>query len=120
MWWRCASCCGAGAHGEIRNLEHAAALAWPGVEQAVARRLAAALRRTVSTRRANSAVPLPFRRPLGALPDIVDWYAARGVTPLLSVPDRLFRLPARRREPSSKPSHGTRCLPASVPASAWR
>ena len=34
--------------GDIRNLEHAAALAWPGVEQQVARRLAAALRPTAA------------------------------------------------------------------------
>ena len=43
--------------GEIRNLEHAAALAWPGVEQ---HRLDGWLLRfgRGSTRRANSAVPL--------------------------------------------------------------
>ena len=43
--------------GDIRNLEHAAALAWPGVEQ---RRLGGWLLRfgRGSTRRANSAVPL--------------------------------------------------------------
>ena len=43
--------------GDIRNLEHAAALAWPGVEQ---QRLGGWLLRfgRGSTRRANSAVPL--------------------------------------------------------------
>jgi GNAT superfamily N-acetyltransferase len=38
-------------------------------------------------------VPLEVRGDLSALPAIVDWYAARGVPPLLSVPDRLFLVP---------------------------
>ncbi len=77
--------------GDIRNLEHAAALAWPGVEQ---RRLGGWLLRFGhgSTRRANSAVPLdvPTGDDLGA---IVDWYADRAVAPLVAAPDRLFRIP---------------------------
>jgi GNAT superfamily N-acetyltransferase len=75
---------------EIRNLEHAAALAWPGVEQ---QWIDGWLLRFGhgSTRRANSAVPLlPWPRPdLGA---IVDWYAGRGAPPLIAAPDRLFRV----------------------------
>lgn len=75
---------------DIRNLEHAAALAWPGVEQEW---LDGWLLRFGhgSTRRANSAVPLDVS--VAFSPEIVDWYAARGVAPLLAAPDRLFRVP---------------------------
>jgi GNAT superfamily N-acetyltransferase len=76
---------------EIRNLEHAAALGWPGVEQ---QWLDGWLLRFGhgSTRRANSAVPLlPW--PGVNTGAIADWYAARGVPPLLAAPDRLFRVP---------------------------
>ena len=85
--------------GDIRNIEHAAALAWPGVEQ---RWLGGWLLRfgRGSTRRANSAVPLgvPTGVPLGVptgtdLSALIDWYAARGVAPLIAAPDRLFRVP---------------------------
>lgn len=78
--------------GDIRNLEYAAAMAWPGVEQ---HWTGGWLLRYGhgSTRRANSAVPLQARGDMAALPAIVDWYAARGVAPLLAVPDRLFRVP---------------------------
>jgi GNAT superfamily N-acetyltransferase len=77
--------------GDIRNLEHAAALAWPGIEQ---RRLGGWLLRfgRGSTRRANSAVPLdvPTASDLSA---IIEWYAARSVAPLVAAPDRLLRIP---------------------------
>ncbi len=93
--------------GDIRNIEHAAALAWPGVEQ---RWLGGWLLRfgRGSTRRANSAVPLgvptgdplgvPAGDPLGVpagsdLSALIDWYDARGVAPLIAAPDRLFRVP---------------------------
>jgi GNAT superfamily N-acetyltransferase len=78
--------------GDIRNLEYAAALAWPGVEQ---QWIGGWLLRYGhgSTRRANSAVPLEVRGDLSVLPAIVDWYAARAATPLLVAPDRLFRVP---------------------------
>jgi GNAT superfamily N-acetyltransferase len=78
--------------GDIRNLEYAAALAWPGVEQ---QWIDGWLLRYGhgSTRRANSAVPLEVRGDLSALPAIIDWYAARSATPLLVAPDRLFRVP---------------------------
>jgi ribosomal protein S18 acetylase RimI-like enzyme len=78
--------------GDIRNLEYAAALAWPGVEQ---HWIDGWLLRYGhgSTRRANSAVPLEVRGDLNALPAIIDWYAARSATPLLVAPDRLFRVP---------------------------
>lgn len=77
--------------GDIRNLEHAAALAWPGVEQ---HRLDGWLLRfgRGSIRRANSAVPLdiPTTSNLSA---VIDWYAARAVTPLIAAPDRLLHVP---------------------------
>lgn len=76
---------------DIRKLEHAAALAWPGVEQQWVQGwfLRAADGRT---HRGNSAVPLGFDATASALPAIVEWYSARGLTPWLSIPDRLFRL----------------------------
>lgn len=77
---------------DIRNLEHAAALAWPGVEQ---QWLDGWLLRFGhgSTRRANSAVPL-LPNPAVDTGAIVDWYAARGAPALIAVPDRLFAVPA--------------------------
>lgn len=76
---------------DIRNLEHAAALAWPGVEQQWVGGWFCRFGHG-STRRANSAVPLDFSvsTDLGA---VADWYTARSVAPLVSVPDRLFRVP---------------------------
>ncbi len=76
---------------DIRNLEHAAALGWPGVEQ---QWLGGWLLRFGhgSTRRANSAVPL-LPTPGDHVAQITDWYAARGVPALLAVPDRLLHLP---------------------------
>ncbi|MGV0799365.1 GNAT family N-acetyltransferase, partial [Mycolicibacterium elephantis] len=76
---------------DIRKLEHAAALAWPGVEQQWVQGwfLRAA---DGHTHRGNSAVPLGFDATASALPAIVEWYSARGLTPWLSLPDRLFRL----------------------------
>jgi ribosomal protein S18 acetylase RimI-like enzyme len=79
--------------GDIRNLEYAAARAWPGVEQ---HWIGGWLLRYGhgSTRRANSAVPLEVHGDLTALPAIIDWYATRDTAPLLVAPDRLFRVPA--------------------------
>lgn len=79
-------------NSEIRAVEHAAALAWPGVEQEW---LHGWLLRAGhgSTRRANSAVPLDFSANVAAVPAIADWYTRRGLRPLLAVPDRLLRLP---------------------------
>jgi N-acetylglutamate synthase len=74
---------------DIRNLEHAAALAWPGVEQQWVGGWFCRFGHG-STRRANSAVPLDFSTDIDMRP-IVDWYSARSVPPLVSLPDRLFR-----------------------------
>lgn len=77
--------------GEIRNLEHAAALGWPGTEQ---QWLDGWLLRygLGSTRRANSAVPLRFTSH-AEIVATAHWYASRGVPALISAPDRLFRVP---------------------------
>jgi N-acetylglutamate synthase len=76
---------------DIRNLEHAAALAWPGAEHEW---LDGWLLRFGygSHRRSNSAVPLYVSADtnLGAL---IDWYATRGVAPRVAAPDRLLRVP---------------------------
>jgi ribosomal protein S18 acetylase RimI-like enzyme len=76
---------------DIRNLEHAAALAWPGVEQEWVEGWLVRFGHGC-TRRANSAVPLNVSA--GAdVRAIVDWYSARDVAPLVAAPDRLLRLP---------------------------
>lgn len=77
---------------QIRATEQAAAMAWPGVEH---QWLDGWLLRAAGgyTHRGNSAVPLGVEADLAALPSIVEWYGSRGLTPWLSVPDRLLRLP---------------------------
>jgi GNAT superfamily N-acetyltransferase len=75
--------------GDIRNLEHAAALAWPGVEHSWVDGWLLRFGHGI-TRRANSAVPLNISGGVGA---VIDWYAARGVAPLVAAPDRLLRIP---------------------------
>jgi N-acetylglutamate synthase len=77
---------------QIRALEHAAALAWPGVEQ---QWLEGWLLRAGHgiTYRANSAVPLDISAGTATIPAIADWYTRRGLTPWLAIADRLLRLP---------------------------
>lgn len=76
-------------NSEIRALEHAAALAWPGTEQHWGDGW---LLRAGGghTSRANSAVPLLFEANVHALPGIVDWYAERGLPAWLALPERLL------------------------------
>ncbi len=78
---------------EIRALEHAAALAWPGTEQSWHNGW---LLRAAGgyTSRANSAVPLDFSATLAAVADIIDWYAHRDLAPWLALPERLLSVRA--------------------------
>lgn len=81
---------------DIRALEHAAAMAWPGVEHAW---LEGWLLRAGpptgkrATLAANSAVPLDLSSQLSSVPAIVDWYERRGLTARLAIPDRLLSVP---------------------------
>ncbi|BDX34576.1 N-acetyltransferase [Mycobacterium antarcticum] len=99
---------------DIRNLEHAAALGWPGVEREW---IGGWLLRFGhgSTRRANSAVPL-LPTPGEHAGDIADWYAARGATPLLAVPDRLYRLPPDQPTDGENVVMATRLTAGVVPS----
>ncbi len=77
---------------QIRALEHAAATAWPGAEQAWLDGWLLRAGPGVGLA-ANSAVPLDISARVTAVPAIVDWYDHRGLTPWLAIPDRLLRLP---------------------------
>lgn len=76
---------------EIRALEHAAALAWPGTEQHWHRGWFLRAGGGV-TSRANSAVPLDMSAQIADLPAIVDWYRERGLPPWLALPERLLTI----------------------------
>jgi len=77
---------------QIRALEHAAAFAWPGVEQQWLDGWLLRAGRGV-TYQANSAVPLQVSASPAAIPAIAAWYTRRGLTPRLAIADRLLRLP---------------------------
>ncbi|MGA8548029.1 MAG: GNAT family N-acetyltransferase, partial [Mycobacterium sp.] len=85
---------------QIRALEHAAALAWPGVEQ---QWLDGWLLRAGHgvTACANSAAPLDTSASTATIPAIVDWYTRRGLTPCLAIADRLLRLPGTSEQPNA-------------------
>jgi hypothetical protein len=84
---------------DIRALEHAAALACPGIEQ---RWLDGWLLRAGhgAALSANSAVPLDTSANPEAIPSIADWYRRRGLTPRLAIPDRLLRISAAGEHPN--------------------
>ncbi|GAA1482196.1 GNAT family N-acetyltransferase [Gordonia sinesedis] len=77
-------------NSDIRALEHAAALAWPGTESAWIDGWLVRAGGGVS-RRANSAVPLErsARVDPETLAAIGSWYAERGLPTLMALPDRL-------------------------------
>jgi N-acetylglutamate synthase len=76
---------------QIRALEHAAALAQPGVEHRWLDGwfLRAGMGVVLA---ANSAVPIEFSATPRAIPAIVDWYAQRRLPPRLALPDRLLQI----------------------------
>lgn len=84
-------------NSEIRALEHAAALAWPGTEQHWCEGWLLRAGPGIGqghTSRANSAVPLLFSSSTAALPAIIDWYARRDRQPWLALPERLLPIKA--------------------------
>lgn len=99
---------------EIRALEHAAALAWPGVEQ---QWLGGWLLRAGHgvTSRANSAIPLDMSAQIADLAAVRDWYRERGLPTWLALPERLLPI----RTPGIKPARVmVRELPAPPPSSS--
>jgi hypothetical protein len=94
----------------IRALEHAAAAAWPGTEQAWLDGWLLRAGREPGFA-ANSAVPLDISARLGSLPAIVAWYDRRGLTPRLAIPDRLLA-PA----PAAVADHVERVLVRDLPS----
>lgn len=77
---------------EIRSLEHAVAAARPAAAQTW---LDGWLLRAGPDDEfdVNSAVPLDISARSDSIPAIAAWYADRGLTPRLAIPDRLLRLP---------------------------
>lgn len=82
---------------DIRDLESAAARGWPGLESAT---IDGWLLRAGSgfTTRANCALALNPQATLGALAQITDWYAARGLQVQLQVVKRLLPAPPSWRQ----------------------
>lgn len=80
-------------NSEIRALEHAAALAWPGTEQ---QWVGGWFLRAAGghTSRANSAVPLEMSATLAELPAVIAWYRERDLPAWLAAPERLLRVRA--------------------------
>ena len=78
---------------EIRALEHAAAAAWPGSERTWLDGWLLRANQDAELE-TNSAVPLDISARTDSIPAIVAWYADRGLTPRLAIPDRLLRVPA--------------------------
>ncbi|ODR11682.1 hypothetical protein BHQ15_00330 [Mycolicibacillus koreensis] len=78
-------------NSQIRAVEHAAALGFPGTER---QWLDGWLLRAGqgATARANSAIPLERGTSFATVPAIVDWYVQRGLTPLFAIPDRMVSL----------------------------
>ncbi len=77
---------------DIRSLERAAAADSPGAEQLWLDGWL--LRAHGSTLASNAAVPLDISAQSGTVPEILDWYDERGLTPRLLIPDRLLSPPA--------------------------
>ncbi|BCI79634.1 N-acetyltransferase [Mycolicibacterium sp. TY66] len=85
-------------NSEIRAVEHAAALAWPGTERHWAGGWL--LRAGGTDKRTNSAAPLLFSSDLTTLPTIADWYAEHGLQPWVALPERLLPVRSEGVEPN--------------------
>lgn len=110
---------------QIRALEHAAALAWPGVEW---QWLDGWLLRAGhgSPLRGNSAVPLDFSSTATTISAIIDWYADRSRAPWLAIPERMLTVAAAARVETRVIPHATQEPPsapgvtlAARPDDAW-
>lgn len=99
---------------EIRALEHAAALAWPGTEQ---QWLGGWFLRAGggATSRANSAVPLDVSAQIAGLPAVTDWYRDRGLPALLALPERLLPVRAAGLKPARVLARGLPVTPVPPP-----
>ncbi|GAT05593.1 N-acetyltransferase GCN5 [Mycolicibacterium fortuitum subsp. acetamidolyticum] len=110
---------------EIRALEHAAALAWPGVEQQWSGGWLLRAGHGI-TSRANSAIPLDVSAQIAHLALVRDWYRERDLPAWLALPERLLPIrtpgikPARVmvREPAAAPTTPTATL-AQQPEAQW-
>lgn len=110
---------------EIRALEHAAALAWPGVEQQWSGGWLLRAGHGI-TSRANSAIPLDVSAQIAHLALVRDWYRERDLPAWLALPERLLPIrtpgikPARVmvREPAAAPTTPTATL-AQQPDAQW-
>ena len=110
---------------EIRALEHAAALAWPGVEQQWSGGWLLRAGHGI-TSRANSAIPLDVSAQIAHLAVVRDWYRERDLPAWLALPERLLPIrtpgikPARVmvREPATAPTTPTATL-AQQPDAQW-
>lgn len=110
---------------EIRALEHAAAMAWPGVEQQWSGGWLLRAGHGI-TSRANSAIPLDVSAQIAHLAAVRDWYRERDLPAWLALPERLLPIrtpgikPARVmvREPAAAPTTPTATL-AQQPDAQW-
>lgn len=110
---------------EIRALEHAAALAWPGVEQQWSGGWLLRAGHGI-TSRANSAIPLDVSAQIAHLAVVRDWYRERDLPAWLALPERLLPIrtpgikPARVmvREPAAAPTTPTATL-VQQPDAQW-
>ncbi|OBI59914.1 GCN5 family acetyltransferase [Mycolicibacterium fortuitum] len=84
---------------QIRALEHAAALAWPGVEQQWSGGWLLRAGHGI-TSRANSAIPLDVSAQIAHLAVVRDWYRERDLPAWLALPERLLPI----RTPGIKPA----------------
>ena len=110
----------------VRSLEHAAARAWPGLEQ---QWLGGWLLRAGAgfTQRANSVVPLGSPGTGDAVEWVQQWYAERGLDARFQLPDRLIvELPGWKRSSdivvltADVPSdHAVEVTVTTAPDEAW-